>query len=862
MKNFLLILFLFTAGISSAQVTDNFSDGDFTNNPSWSGDNTKFIVNAALELQLNSSGPDSSYLAIPNTVSIDSCEWNFWIRLNFSPSGNNNSRVYLVSDQQNLKSPLNGYYLQFGEALSNDQVELFRQSGNTSVSVCRGTTLIATSFSIRVKVTRDVAATWRLYIDPTGGNSFQLEATGTDAIFNSTSYFGLVCKYTNTNATAFYFDDFFVGPIYADTTSPALTQVTVLSQNTLDIKFSEDVEQTSAETLTNYSVSNGIGNPSSATRDGIDNSLVHLVFISSFFSPTTYIVTVDSVKDLNNNMMAQDTASFLYFIPAPHDVIINEIMADPDPQILLPAYEYVELYNRSNYSVNLNGWTFSDASSPVTFGNVTMPPSTYLILCSTTSQAQFSVYGNVFGFPTFPSLNNTSGETLTLKNQSGIIIDNVYYDESFYHDSNKGDGGWSIERIDGNFTCANENNWKASADARGGSPGIINSTNGTFTDNTAPEILHVCIIDSIHVQVFFSEAMFDVYISDVSNYAGIGFIIAAAPSADNTSVTLTLASPLGHSIHTISFSAIITDCPGNSIGAGITAQFAFSVSPLASDVIINEVLFNAKTTNSEGEFIELYNRSYKVIDLSELKITREDLTTHILDTSVPLSSECYLLFPGNYIALADNPDAVKRYYYTPNPNAFLQMNLPDLLTEEDIIVLQDASGNILDKLHYKSSWQFPLLNSVDGVSLERLNPDRQTQDSTNWHSAAESVGFATPGYSNSQFNETAGDGSDISIDPEIFSPDNDGNNDVANIHYTFSEPGYVANVTIYDSRGRHVRNLTKNELLGTTGFFTWDGVNDKHEKSSIGIYIVFVEVFRLDGSMKSFKKTCVLASKL
>ena len=90
---------------------------------------SKFTVNNGLELQLNSTGADSSYLTVPNTASLNNCEWNFWIRLNFSPSTSNNARVYLVSDHQNLESPLNGYYLQFGEVLSNDQVELFCQNG-------------------------------------------------------------------------------------------------------------------------------------------------------------------------------------------------------------------------------------------------------------------------------------------------------------------------------------------------------------------------------------------------------------------------------------------------------------------------------------------------------------------------------------------------------------------------------------------------------------------------------------------------------------------------------------------------------------------------------------------------------------
>ncbi|MBK5286211.1 MAG: gliding motility-associated C-terminal domain-containing protein [Bacteroidia bacterium] len=222
------------------------------------------------------------------------------------------------------------------------------------------------------------------------------------------------------------------------------------------------------------------------------------------------------------------------------------------------------------------------------------------------------------------------------------------------------------------------------------------------------------------------------------------------------------------------------------------------------------------------------------------------------------------MFPGDYFALTYNPTAVKSQYYTSKPDGFINVpfNSSTFTITEDVVVLIDISNQRIDQFRYKSSLHFALLNFTKGISLERLNPDKPTQDNTNWHSAAESAGFATPGYRNSQYSEASNDGSEISIDPEIFSPDNDGHNDVANINYHLDAPGYTANVTIFDSRGRHIRKLTSNELLGTSGFFTWDGVNDKHEKASIGIYIFFVEIFKLDGTVKSFKKTCVLASRL
>jgi hypothetical protein len=53
-----------------------------------------------------------------------------------------------------------------------------------------------------------------------------------------------------------------------------------------------------------------------------------------------------------------------------------------------------------------------------------------------------------------------------------------------------------------------------------------------------------------------------------------------------------------------------------------------------------------------------------------------------------------------------------------------------------------------------------------------------------------------------------------------------------------------------------------NELLGTSGTFSWDGINENNEKSAIGIYIIYIETFNLKGEVKKFKKTCVLGGHL
>jgi flagellar hook assembly protein FlgD len=83
------------------------------------------------------------------------------------------------------------------------------------------------------------------------------------------------------------------------------------------------------------------------------------------------------------------------------------------------------------------------------------------------------------------------------------------------------------------------------------------------------------------------------------------------------------------------------------------------------------------------------------------------------------------------------------------------------------------------------------------------------------------------------------------------------------INYLFSVPGLVANVTIYDSRGRLVRTLVKSELLGTeAGAFSWDGTMDDRSKARVGTYVIYFEAFGTDGTVKQYKRVCVLAGRL
>ena len=124
------------------------------------------------------------------------------------------------------------------------------------------------------------------------------------------------------------------------------------------------------------------------------------------------------------------------------------------------------------------------------------------------------------------------------------------------------------------------------------------------------------------------------------------------------------------------------------------------------------------------------------------------------------------------------------------------------------------------------------------------------------------IHLGTPTYKNSQYKLQQSINATIEISPKVFSPDNDGRDDIATIQYQVTEPGFVANITIFDAAGRPVRNLVRNGTLGLKGYWNWDGLDDKGLKLPVGTYILFTEIFNLRGKKEKFKNTMVLARLL
>ena len=151
------------------QVVDDFTDGNFTINPTWVGDTECFEVNTSGQLHLHATGSDTAILTTQNSM-IGKTEWDFWIKLSFNTSANNFARVYLVADHTDLKGDIDGYYLQVGG--SNDSIEFVRQNGTVRTVLFRGSQAFTGNSvnMIRIKVIHDISGVWHLLTDNTASD--------------------------------------------------------------------------------------------------------------------------------------------------------------------------------------------------------------------------------------------------------------------------------------------------------------------------------------------------------------------------------------------------------------------------------------------------------------------------------------------------------------------------------------------------------------------------------------------------------------------------------------------------------------------------------------------------------------------
>jgi len=232
-------------------------------------------------------------------------------------------------------------------------------------------------------------------------------------------------------------------------------------------------------------------------------------------------------------------------------------------------------------------------------------------------------------------------------------------------------------------------------------------------------------------------------------------------------------------------------------------------------IVITEVMANpASVSDSYGEWFEVLNTTDSTIDMHGWSIKDLDGDEHHLisdQTTIPILS-------GEYFILAKNSDQTQNG----GVNVNYVYNGYSLSNSDDEIILLDASGAIVDEVHYSNGWPFS-----SGVSMEIHDPFNDNALIENWFSSNMSYGDGDTGSPGIPFDGTLeteeillspSNFDLVSLYPNPFNPE-------VTIQVNVREPGEL-NIDIFNLSGHRVKTLA-NSTVGVGSYsFKWDSSNN------------------------------------
>jgi hypothetical protein len=539
------------------------------------------------------------------------------------------------------------------------------------------------------------------------------------------------------------------------------------------------------------------------------------------------------------------------------DVVITEIMADPEPVVSLPAREYLEITNRTVYSYNLKDWKLTSGDQDYLFPEIIIKPCGIIIICSTQDTSKFSRYGKILGLKQFPSLTD-NGKVLLLYDSCGKLIHGVEYSSEWYRDELKSKGGWSLEMIDTGYPFYYNGNWTASESGNGGTPGAINSVACNNPDNSFAGDLIVFPEDSINISIRSPEPIFNlIQMIDRINIDGKCPVDIYSSDPLFREFSVKLNDPLERGkVYQFETSWDIKDFAGNKL---MKDKYSFGLSEPAEpgDILFNEILFNPLP--GDPDYLELYNSSERIIDASRLELVSVSDDSGDTSQIYQVSDEHKCILPGNYYAVTSDKEKVSERYFSADPDWLFEISsLPSMPDDKGHLILFSRELQKIDEVLYSEKMQSTLLSGYEGIALEKINPDNKSDDIKNWHSAAESSGWGTPGAHNSVYSETPVASDVVNLSSSRITPDGDGFEDLLVLDFYLTGRSNVVSVTIFDESGNYVRKIAENMYVGSEASLVWDGSGEDGSIVSTGIYIVFITMFDDSGKTNRWKKVCTV----
>jgi hypothetical protein len=791
--------------------------------------------------------------------------WSFLVRHGYDPSSSNNWSVFLMSDaapaDMSPDGGTSGFALGVNITGYDDTLRLSKVKANqiTTLITCRinWQTDIGMTNTAKIAIERSLGGRWTVSVFRSNGDLVGT-SSGTDKELFRPEWFGVYYRYSSTRDRLLWIDDVKIdGIFYEDNTAPVITSCQASGKNSVEITLNEEPAD-EVMVPENFCLNREENKSVSVTRER--NLIYRIVFADRLNNKSLNNLIINKICDVSGNCSQNVKLGFTPAWAETGDVIISEIMADPLPQVSLPGREYLEITNRTGFPFNLKNWKLSTEVGSSLFPETIIYPSDLLILCAIQDTLLFKKFGRVAGMKQFPSLTD-EGRLLYVSDSTGEFVHGIEYSSSWYKDDLKSQGGWSLEMIDTSFPFYFKDNWKVSESKKGGTPGSVNSVTCSNPDISFYGIQNVFADDSATISIRFSEPVF--------NFPGI---LKSIRIGDTHIKDFRQSDPLFREytikpevpirkteLYKLQIADGISDFAGNMMQK-CEFDFGFCAAAEFGNVLFNEVLFNPLP--GDPDYLEVYNCSDKIIDVSRLQLVSVDDATGIRSGIVTLSDEGKCLLPGEYFAITTNRERISERYFSGDPeHLFETRSLPSMPDDKGHLILYNRELDKIDELSYNDDMHFSLLSNHEGVALEKTDPRNKSEESANWHSATESSGWGTPGAANSVFAELPSTADKVVLSSSKISPDNDGNEDFLTIKFNLTGNGNIVSLMVFDEAGNYVRKITTNMLVGSGTSLIWDGTSDDGTLVKTGIYIILINLYNDTGKTERWKKVCTVIRK-
>ena len=151
------------------------------------------------------------------------------------------------------------------------------------------------------------------------------------------------------------------------------------------------------------------------------------------------------------------------------DIVINELHYNPAGD----DAEFIELFNNSNQAVDLSGWEIDGIDLKINFGTVILPGQ-YMVFTDGDTQFRAQSQGNIIVGGEYSGGLSGGGETITLSDGNGNVVDEVSYDDAAPWATSPDGDGFSLALINPNSNNDTASNWVASNEING-TPGQANN---------------------------------------------------------------------------------------------------------------------------------------------------------------------------------------------------------------------------------------------------------------------------------------------------------------------------------------------------------------------------------------------------